>query len=106
MKRLTCLVLLYLFVCLSVFADYKLIWMWHTDDPRVTWFRYKINADEESDVDWIYVASPEAEPVSVVMDVEKNRTYTIRVQNSYDGVWWSQTSSREVDTGVLALFED
>ncbi len=101
MKKILLFVLALLLPALC-FAEYKIAWIWKISDPKVTWVRYRV-IDEEVSNKWEYVNRYDDSVMSFVLDVEKNKIYTLEVQDSYDGVWWSNSVLSEVDTSMFSM---
>ena len=88
---------------ISVFAlcasEADVTWVWFENDPNVQYYRYQI--DGEDDDSWTIVDFLVNE-VTVTLDVSV--PHTLYLQQSYDGVSWSESSMvrSEVFTGFDA----
>jgi len=70
-------------------------WTWYENDPGVEYYRYQIDAEEPDNwtvVDWSVTE------VSVTLDVSV--VHTLYLQQSYDGIMWSASSSTDSDVFV------
>ena len=76
-------------------ATMSVEWEWLLDDPDVTAYRYKIGNEEgwttlSGDVD------------SIVIDgLDPEKAYTLYLQRSYDGVYWSETAVSTAEATVV-----
>lgn len=84
MKRFILVILLLLTVC-SLFAT-ETIWMWEHNDSDVNFFRYSTTYDEK----WRVVP---ADHYSIKVDSGDVNDYEFFLQQSYDGVNWSESAS-------------
>jgi hypothetical protein len=70
-------------------------WTWYENDPGVEYYRYQIDAQEPDRwtvVDWSVTE------VSVTLDVSV--VHTLYLQQSYDGILWSGSSSTDSEVFV------
>ena len=75
---------------LGIGAQELLRWTWYSQDEKVAWFRYQLNAQEQDG--WTVVDSTVtsvAIETDYVVDEDANKVATLYVQGSYDGVNWS-----------------
>lgn len=75
---------------LGIGAQELLRWTWYSQDEKVAWFRYQLNAQEQDG--WTVVDSTVtsvAIETDYVVDEAANKVATLYVQGSYDGVNWS-----------------
>ena len=61
-------------------------WLWHSQDERVSYYRWQLNGEEEGK--WTVVDSS---VTSISLPLEDSTLY---VQASYDGVNWSESNSK------------
>lgn len=105
MKKIFLSLLLFA-ICSLVFAEeaknnasdnttYIVRWEWALDDEDVLAFRFNVN-DPNPDV-WEYVVDSSVLSYSI-RDAKKGETYTLYLQQSYDGVYWSDSA---ISTVVL-----
>lgn len=96
MKRLAAVLLITLFsISLAVAKDGIVTWTWYENDPGVEYFRYQVDAEEPDNwtvVDWSVTE------VSVTLDVSV--VHTLYLQQSYDGILWSESSSTDSEVFV------
>lgn len=120
--RITFVLILLLIVVLPLAAEKAMVvtWQWALSDPAVTAYRYQI--DGEKDGKWIVVDGRTDSYTASGLDPYKD--YTLYLQCSYDGVYWSlsacstayailspeveEASLPEIDvsTGETALVEE
>ena len=81
---LTALILL--LALLPLGASDTIEWLWHSQDERVSYYRYQLNGEEEDK--WTVVDSS---VTSISLPLEDSTLY---VQASYDGVNWSESHSK------------
>lgn len=106
MKHKFPLLIAIFFLSASLYADYKIAWIWKVSDPKVTWVRYRVirdGIDDENSVKWEYVNKYNDSTMSFVLDVDRDKIYTLEVQDSYDGVWWSKPHTSKVDTSIYTM---
>ena len=84
MKK-TVLILILAFVSFSLFAT-ETIWMWDHNDSDVAYYRYSTSFDER----WRVVP---ADHFSVKIDSGETEDYVFYLQQSYDGINWSESNS-------------
>lgn len=102
MKRKLFFLLALLLFPFSLFADYKIAWIWKIRDPKVSWVRFRV-VDKDNENNWEYVNRYNDAAMTYVLDVQKDKVYTFEVQDSYDGVWWSKSVISEVDTSMFSM---
>jgi hypothetical protein len=94
MKKLAVLVVLICFALTTVFAiDAAVSWNWYKNDRNVKYFRYQLDGEEEDG--WTVVKSSVQE---VYLDVDVSVPHVLYLQQSYDGVHWSESSFVESET--------
>ena len=88
MRKLAAVLLMLIFALSCVFAtDGIVTWTWFENDPDVEFFRYQVDGEDEGKwtvVDW------SVNEVSLELDVSE--VHTLYLQQSYDGIVWSQSS--------------
>ena len=96
------LLLLFLMVPAFVFADEAsedddvvlvASWMWKTDND-IKKFRYKVNNNDPAF--WDHVVNGDVTTYSI-RGVKKGEVYTLYLQQSYDGVNWSETAVSTIE---------
>ena len=91
MKRVAAVLFLILFSLSFASARQGIVtWMWFENDPMVGYYRYQVDGEDEDGwtvVDWSVTEAAIELDVSVV--------HTLYLQQSYDGVVWSPSSSTE-----------
>ena len=91
MKRVAAALFLILFSLSFAFARQGIVtWMWFENDPMVGYYRYQVDGEDEDGwtvVDWSVTEAAIELDVSVV--------HTLYLQQSYDGIVWSPSSSTE-----------
>ena len=100
-KYFLCLLLALCVLPISVFAaddsndDMILVasWMWKTD-PEIKRFRYKVNNNDPAF--WDHVVNGDVTSYSI-RGVKKGEVYTLYLQQSYDGVNWSETAVSTIE---------
>ena len=96
MKRLAAVLIVILFsVSLAAAQEGIVTWTWYENDPMVGYYRYQIDAEEPDNwtvVDWSVTE------VSVTLDVSV--VHTLYLQQSYDGILWSASSSTDSEVFV------
>ncbi len=91
MKRLVSLLVLLCFVVISVFAlEASVSWNWYKNDRNVKYFRYQLDAEDEDN--WTVVTSNVLE---ATFDVDVSIVHVLYLQQSYDGIHWSESSCTE-----------
>ena len=96
MKK-TLIVLIFVLISQFLFAT-ETIWMWEHNDSDVNFFRYSTTYDEK----WRVVPS---DHYSIKLDSGEIDDYEFFLQQSYDGVNWSESSSK-VHEGVKNVTVD
>lgn len=90
-KFIAAVLFLILFSLSSAAArDGIVTWMWFENDPMVGYYRYQVDGEDEDGwtvVDWSVTE------VSIELDVSV--VHTLYLQQSYDGIVWSPSSSTE-----------
>ena len=93
---------------LGLGAEEAVRWTWNSQDGKISWFRYQLNAQEEdgwtvvdASVTWVVLSVQDmlqSLPQSVAEDsvsgegnASQDVVLTLYVQSSYDGVLWSQS---------------
>lgn len=93
-----CVFLVLFLICSPVFAVSGIVtWNWYENDPLVRYFRYQV--DGENDDNWTLVDNSVYE-VAVELDVSV--PHTLYLQQSYDGIIWSVSSSVDSQAHVAA----
>ena len=89
-KKLVLLIAALFLIVTPVFATkIAVTWEWLLADPDVQFFRYQV--DGEDPTRWTVVTS---EVTSYSMqDLEGTSSYTLYLQQSYDGIYWSASAS-------------
>ena len=91
MKKLVAALVLLCFVLVGTFAlDASVVWYWYRNDRAVKYYRYQL--DGEDDDNWTVVSSNVLE---VSLDVDVSVTHVLYLQQSYDGIHWSESSCTE-----------
>ena len=86
-KLLFCLVIVLISMA-SLFAlQGKVTWTWYENDPDVLFYRYQL--DSQNDDGWT-VVDRDVNEVTLLIDV--SQVHSLYLQQSYDGVIWSQSS--------------
>ena len=85
-KSFLLIVLILLLSLLPLGASNTIEWLWHSQDGRVSYYRYQLNGEEEGK--WTVVDSS---VTSISLPLEDSTLY---VQASYDGVNWSESHSK------------
>ena len=63
-------------------------WQWQINDPAVKYFRYQVDGDSPDG--WTVVGS---DVTSYLLEgADGSRSYTFFLQQSYDGIYWSESS--------------
>ena len=97
MKKLTAVLVLLGFVLVGVFAlDASVVWNWYRNDRAVKYYRYQLDGEEEDN--WTVVDSSVLE---VSLDVDVSEVHVLYLQQSYDGIHWSESSCTESE-----IYED
>ena len=97
MKKKTLIVLILALISQFLFAT-ETIWMWEHNDSDVNFFRYSTTYDDK----WRVVPS---DHYSIKLDSGEIDDYEFFLQQSYDGVNWSESSSK-VHEGVKNVTVD
>ena len=91
MKRLLSLLLILVFAMSAAFAlDGIVTWVWYVNDWNVQYYRYQL--DGEDDDKWTVVGWDVNE---VTLELDVSVVHTLYLQQSYDGVTWSVSSSAD-----------
>lgn len=91
MKRLAAVLSVILFsLSLAAAREGVVTWTWYENDPMVGFYRYQVDG-EEPDM-WTLVDRSVNE-VSITLDVSV--VHTLYLQQSYDGILWSASSSTD-----------
>jgi hypothetical protein len=69
-------------------ADVAITWEWMVDDPQVSGFRYQLN-DENPD-NWTVVDANTT--MAVIQNLDGSKEYSLYLQQTFDGVNWSESS--------------
>jgi uncharacterized membrane protein YgcG len=88
-KRFLAVLALLVLVPTIIFATgVAITWEWMIDDPQVTGFRYQL--DDENVDNWIVV---DGETTSAVFqNLEGSAEYSLYLQQTFDGVNWSDSA--------------
>lgn len=98
-KRILLLALLIACFALPVFAVQVTVdWNWAKNDSAVQYFRYQL--DGEADDGWTVVSSNVTN--YSVSGLDGSKSYTLYLQQSYDGVYWSESASSTSQPAVPA----
>jgi len=73
----------------------SITWYWFQNDPNVQYYRYQV--DGEIEENWAIVRS-NVEEVTIILDASV--PHVLYLQQSYDGVHWSQSSMAESEVLV------
>lgn len=96
MKRFAAVLIVILIAIPCAWAREGIVtWTWYENDPMVEYYRYQVDAEEPgmwTVVDWSVTE------VSITLDVSV--VHTLYLQQSYDGIMWSESSS--TDSEVFA----
>ena len=93
MKRLLALLVVLVFATAAAFAlDGIVTWVWYVNDWDVQYYRYQL--DGEDDDKWTVVGWDVNE---VTLELDVSVVHTLYLQQSYDGVNWSVSSSADSD---------
>ena len=88
MRKLTAVLIMLLFSLSCVLAVEGIVtWTWFENDPDVEFFRYQVDGEDDDKwtvVDW------SVNEVSIELDVSE--IHTLYLQQSYDGILWSESS--------------
>ena len=76
------------FVAIPLAADVDVTWEWYNNDPAVKFFRYQL--DGELDGGWTVVPSDVTS--YTVNNLDGSQSYGLYLQQSYDGIWWSEST--------------
>ncbi len=91
MKRLIAVFVLLCCVLCGVFAlEASVIWNWYRNDRAVKYYRYQLDGEDEDG--WTVVSSNVYE---VALDVDVSVVHVLYLQQSYDGIHWSESSCTE-----------
>ena len=96
-KRILMIAALLIALALPLFAVQATVdWQWEMNDPDVQYFRYQL--DGEADDAWTVV---DADTTSYsVSGLDATGSYTLYLQQSYDGVYWSESASTTSQAAV------
>lgn len=86
MKKLF-LVLILVFVSLSIVSAETISWKWRSNDSEVKYYRYRVDEGE-----WNTVGN---ESFEVKYDLDSSISHIFSIEQSYDGLLWSETAVRE-----------
>ena len=102
MRKLAAVFLILLFALSCAFAtDGTVTWTWFENDPNVEFYRYQVDGEEEGKwtvVDW------SVSEVSLELDVSV--VHTLYLQQSYDGIVWSESSMTDSEVYQPAEYEE
>lgn len=84
-----------------VFASNKIIWTWEENDPKVAWYRYQINQNNENENSWTYLENIPSKRYIIVKVDSSLTEYVLYIQSSYDGVNWSESARSIVSTDAF-----
>ena len=89
-KRKIALILVVLLSAACLFAaEVSVTWQWEKNDPAVNYFRYQLDGEEPEG--WTVV---KADINSYTVDsLEGTKVYTLYLQQSYDGEYWSTSAT-------------
>ncbi len=97
MKRLIAVCVLLCCVLCGVFAlEASVTWNWYRNDRAVKYYRYQL--DGEAEDGWTVVGSNVYE---ISLDVDVSEVHVLYLQQSYDGIHWSESSCTESE-----IYED
>lgn len=101
-KRILMIATLLIALALPLFAVQATVdWQWEMNDPDVQYFRYQL--DSESEDGWTVVP---ADVLSYSQSgLDGSRSYTLYLQQSYDGINWSASASAASEPAVPAEAE-
>ena len=101
-KRILMIAALLIALALPLFAVQATVdWQWEMNDPDVQYFRYQL--DSESEDGWTVVP---ADVLSYSQSgLDGSRSYTLYLQQSYDGINWSASASAASEPAVPAEAE-
>lgn len=96
-KRILMIAALLIALALPLFAVQATVdWQWEMNDPDVQYFRYQL--DSESEDGWTVVP---ADVLSYSQSgLDGSRSYTLYLQQSYDGINWSASASAASEPAV------
>ncbi len=96
MKKLAIILALLCIALTSVFAtDGSVVWNWYRNDRNVKYYRYQLDAEEEDG--WTVV---DGNTYEVYLDVDVSVSHILYLQQSYDGIHWSESTSTESEPYV------
>lgn len=91
MKKLALVIALLCFVLTGIFAlEAAVVWNWYRNDRGVKYYRYQLDGEEEDN--WTVVDSNVYE---VSLDIDVSVVHVLYLQQSYDGIHWSESSCTE-----------
>ena len=100
-KTLLIAILLFAFAFTLSALEAEITWVWFENDPDVQYYRYQIDGEDEDK--WTVVDFFVNE-VTVTLDVSV--MHTLYLQQSYDGILWSESSFTESDVYIEAEKEE
>ena len=90
-KRIAAVLFLVLFsLSFAAARDGIVTWMWFENDPMVGYYRYQVDGEDEDG--WTVVDRSVTE---VAIELDVSVVHTLYLQQSYDGISWSPSSSTE-----------
>lgn len=90
-KRIAAVLFLVLFsLSFAAARDGIVTWMWFENDPMVGYYRYQVDGEDEDG--WTVVDRSVTE---VAIELDVSVVHTLYLQQSYDGIAWSPSSSTE-----------
>ncbi len=102
-RRIMSIMLLLLFATTTLFAvPVAITWEWSVDDPQVTTFRYQIGGEDPDK--WIVVNADQT--TYTVEGLDGSQSYTLYLQQSYDGVNFSTSATATAEPLESAAAEE
>lgn len=102
MRKIAAVFLILMFALSCAFAtDGIVTWTWFENDPNVEFYRYQVDGEEDGKwtvVDW------SVSEVSYELDVSV--VHTLYLQQSYDGIVWSESSMTDSEIYQPAEYEE
>lgn len=96
-KRIFVVALLIASLVAPVFAAQVTVeWNWAKNDPAVEFFRYQLDGEDENG--WEIVDSSVTS--YTVSGLDGSKEYTLYLQQSYDGIYWSESASSTSEAAV------
>ena len=74
-------------------ATYVITWQWELEDKDITTYRFNIN-DSRTDK-WEHIVDSSVQSYTI-RDAKKGEKYTLYLQQSYDGIYWSESAESTV----------